>query len=86
MAHGSQFSENEISTLLSDIFLGSLLGVVTLVRIACCLGSSVSEEHSKLLEDEVVCSVRKICIPDCLALMWRDTITMLFGVEIEVQD
>ena len=62
-----------------------------MVRFACCLGSNVSEGYSKLSEGEVVCSVRTMCIPDGLALVWRDTISMLFwgsklGHEMEVQD
>jgi len=80
----SQFSQHEASTLLSDIFLGSLLQVFTVVRITYVVGNSVSEEYSKLSEDEVVCSVRTVCIPDCLALVCRDTISMLFGVENKV--
>ena len=57
-----------------------------MLRIICGLGSSVSGEYtscifSKLLEDEVVSFVRTVCILDCLALVWRDTNSMFFGVE-----
>jgi len=54
------------------------------VRITYVVGNSVSEEYSKLSEDEVVYSVRTVCIPDCLVLVCRETISMLFGVENEV--
>ena len=59
------------------------------MRITCSLGSSVSEEYSayifsKLSQDDVVCFVRTVCIPDCLSLVWRDTISKLFGVENEI--
>jgi hypothetical protein len=46
VAHGSQFSQHEASTLLSDIFLGSLLHVFTVLRITCGPESSVSEEYT----------------------------------------
>jgi len=56
------------------------------VRITCGLGSSVSEEYTacifrKLLEGELVFFVRTVCITGCLVLVWRDTISILFGVE-----
>ena len=60
-----------------------------MVRITCSLGSSVSEEYSayifsKLSQDDVVCFVRTVCIPDCLVLVWRDTIALLCGFGNEV--
>jgi len=58
------------------------------VRITYGLGRCDSEEYtacifSRLSEDELVCFVRTVCIPYCLALVWRDTISMLYGVENE---
>jgi hypothetical protein len=85
----SQFSQHGASTLLSYISRFFTAGFHN-VRIACGLGRHVSEEYtscifSKLSEDEVLCFVRTACIPDCLALVWRDTISVLSGVENDMK-
>jgi hypothetical protein len=56
------------------------------VRITSGLGSSVSEAYTAcvfrgLSEDEVVCFFRTVSIPDDVMSVWKDTISMLFGLK-----
>jgi len=55
-------------------------------RITCGLGSSISEEYTACvsggcLKMDVVCLFRTVCIPDDLLSVWKDTISVIFGLK-----
>jgi replication fork clamp-binding protein CrfC len=85
-----EFPQHEPSTILSLMFRSSLLQVFRVlkkynkvwVRISCGLGSSVSEKYtacvvSRLSEDEGICLLRAVSIPDDVLSDWKDTVSVI---------
>jgi hypothetical protein len=81
-----QFSQLEPFMLLSFICVGSLLQVITVMKKRCGLGNSVSEEYTacifrRLSKDEGNVFCRTVCMPDDLVSVWKDTVSILFGLK-----